>query len=247
MSRATKRATAFSTISHVGPYAKWMRFTARTYVTEVRRFCAILNQSERRDQELNILALEFKSLFADRRFVALLTSQGFDTVPIALAKAVKRINTDLIAATAATRYRPKISVGAMRLLKDRKLLTSVYGILEKMTPRRQLDSIRQMISANCSTVSHALHLLGQTVPLGVHRQPKKVTVFTPELRKIMVTEAEVLADKVRALTPDYAERRLGLMIAKGYVRAILANVRMGRYLAEHHRYRMRRLRAAASQ
>ena len=141
-------------------------------------------------------------------------------------RAIKRRRTMLIGIC------PEI----LDLLKDRPVNATIFGILRKMKPGRQIEAAELMITAGNFSASYARALLAATKQAHLVRsdQPKKVGGLTAEQMARMEREMEALQQDIKSVESRYGDDVLNLVIASGYLSKVLANRRVSRYLQKRH-------------
>jgi ParB-like chromosome segregation protein Spo0J len=125
---------------------------------------------------------------------------------------------------------------AVEILHDQRVGAEAFRSLRRMKPIRQIDVARLMMSAMKFSARFAKVLLDGT--------KQEMLVATPTPRRQEITEAqqsmmeqetdELLkhSDSIKA---NYGNDILDLTAASKYVERLLANVRVHRYLAKHHK------------
>lgn len=123
---------------------------------------------------------------------------------------------------------------AVEILKDTSCPIAVFDILRRMTAVRQIEAAELMVGQNNFTVILAKALLVAT-PDKFLTDPrkKKPGGATSEQMARMDRELASLQAKVRLVEETYGLDNLHLTVAKGYVRKLLANSRIVRWLSQH--------------
>jgi hypothetical protein len=123
----------------------------------------------------------------------------------------------------------------VELLKDRPGINpSVFKVLRKMKPARQMVVVELMLSVNNITNSYAQALLAGTRPADLKdgHKAKQVAGLTPEQMARMERETETLQVDFKAVESRHGDDVLNLMIACGYVSKLLRNSAIERYLVK---------------
>jgi ParB-like chromosome segregation protein Spo0J len=122
------------------------------------------------------------------------------------------------------------------LLKDRAVNASIFAVLRKMKPVRQIEAAELMITAGNFSTSYARALLAATKQACLVKsdQPKKVSGLTTEQMARMEREMGALQEDMKSVESRYGDDVLNLVIASGYLAKLLANQRIGRYLQKRH-------------
>jgi hypothetical protein len=120
-------------------------------------------------------------------------------------------------------------------LSDRHCPMSVFDILRKMKPLRQMAAADLMIQHNNYTVAYASAILAGTphaeLVAGAKAKPKGVT---PAAMARMERELENLQMSAGAIQDTFSRDNLHLTVAKGYLGKLLANRQIHRFLAERY-------------
>lgn len=122
------------------------------------------------------------------------------------------------------------------MLKDKQISHSTFQILRRVKPMRQIEIAELMVSANNYSRGYAEALLlgtpkdmliDPTVPRMKMRVPRE------ELAR-MEMEMETLERDYKAAEDKYAENMLNLTVLLGYIRRLLANSKISRFLNSRH-------------
>jgi hypothetical protein len=124
---------------------------------------------------------------------------------------------------------------AADLLKDKGICPKAIAVLKRVTPIRQIEIADLMISTNNFTYAYAEALF-----IGTHKtqlkNPEKAK--TPELSVETVArmekEMETLEKEFRALEGSYGENMLDFTVARNYVRKLLENARVTKFLTSRY-------------
>jgi hypothetical protein len=129
-----------------------------------------------------------------------------------------------------------IAPEVVEMVKDRLIDASVFGILRRMKPLRQIEAVEIMISANRFTLSYAKVLLAATKPeeLADPEKRKKLAGMSPEDLARMEHEMEKLRRDYRAVEESLGDTMLTLVVARGYVSRLFRNKAVATYLDRHH-------------
>ncbi|WP_458373666.1 plasmid partitioning protein RepB C-terminal domain-containing protein [Pseudomonas laurylsulfatiphila] len=117
-----------------------------------------------------------------------------------------------------------IAPEAIELLKVRMVSKSVFRVLRKMKPLRQIETVEMMISANCFTQNYAQMVLAATRPEMLNAKKSKVTSdANAEDIARMEREMEKLYQDYKVVEDTLGETMLVLVVAKGYMSRVLSN------------------------
>lgn len=109
----------------------------------------------------------------------------------------------------------------------------VFEILKRMKPLRQSEAAEFMIAANNYSVCYFTALLAGTPTneLVGEIKPKKVKGVSPEAR--MEKEFARLQESIADIQDTYGKEHLQLTVVRGYLRKLLGNFKIVRYLLQH--------------
>lgn len=125
-----------------------------------------------------------------------------------------------------------ISPEAIERLKDKPVANQALRILKKVKPYRQVEMAELMALSNTYSASYAKALLAATspdqlvAPLKPDSRPEQIAKLETEMRTI---ERDFVV-----LEETYSRDTLNLQLARGYLKTLLANARVARYLGQKH-------------
>jgi hypothetical protein len=124
---------------------------------------------------------------------------------------------------------------AVDLLKEKQVAHATLEILKKVKPIRQMEIAELMIMSGTYSATYAKSLVmitppDQWVDAGRH---KKRPAKPEELARIE-HEVRIQERDFRMIDESYNEQVMNLTIARTYLRSLLENNRIVRYLAQHH-------------
>mgnify|MGYP000028112457 FL=1 len=121
------------------------------------------------------------------------------------------------------------------MLKDKIVPVQVFPILRKMKAMRQIEATTLMCDAQTFSVTYAKALLAATPKdqLVAPEKPKKIKGLDNEQMERMESEMMSLQREYKLIEENYGTDVLNLTLAKTYLSALLGNVRIVRYLAQH--------------
>ncbi len=125
---------------------------------------------------------------------------------------------------------------AIDLLKDKVISPSTIRLLRKVAPLRQIEIAEMMINANDFTIPFAEALiLGTARELLVKpKTTKKKEGLSPEAIAKMEEEMEAIERDFRAIDESYGENMLNLTLARTYIKKLLDNAKVVRFLNANH-------------
>ncbi|WP_333822936.1 plasmid partitioning protein RepB C-terminal domain-containing protein [Pinisolibacter sp.] len=126
---------------------------------------------------------------------------------------------------------------AIDILKDSPCPIGVFSLLRQMAPIRQIEAAEIMVGQNNFTAVFARVLLAATPDkLRVTLRKKKddgASITSDQLAR-MERELFNLQMQVKSVEESYGADNLQLILAIGYVKKLLANSRVVRWLTQHH-------------
>ena len=122
------------------------------------------------------------------------------------------------------------------LLKDRHINPSVFSILKRMKPLRQIECVDLMIAANQFHHSYAQALLAATKDdqLVASKEGAAVKGLSADEMSRMESEMEEVQRSYRVIESTFGITSLNLAVAKGYFSRLLTNDVIQSYLRQHH-------------
>jgi len=121
---------------------------------------------------------------------------------------------------------------AADLLKDKVISPKAIRLLKKVTAVRQIEIAELMVSANNFTAGYA-----EALTLGTSKdqltnpeEPKQKKGLSPEEIGRMEQEMEALEHDLKAVEESYGENMLNLTLARGYVKKLVDNVKVVKFL-----------------
>lgn len=136
---------------------------------------------------------------------------------------------------------------AADILKTRHMSPLVFSLLKKMKPMRQIEVAELLATASNFSVPYTKALLAATKPemLIDSEKQKALEGLTPEQMLKMEKEMTVLQSDLKLIEESHGNEVLNLVLARGYLAKLLGNVRIVRYLTQHHADILRELQAIA--
>lgn len=130
-----------------------------------------------------------------------------------------------------------INEEAVDLLKDKAVSPKAIWLLRKVTGVRQIEIAELMVSANNFTKLYAeAMVLGTPKDQLVNpEEPKKKKGMTREEIAKLEVEMESVERDLKAVEAAYGENMLNLTVARGYIKRLLENARVVRFLNSNHR------------
>ena len=125
---------------------------------------------------------------------------------------------------------------AVELLKDKPIRARAIQILKRVNALRQLEMAENMCAGDNFTQVYALALLAATreEQLVVKRKPKQLSEVSPAALARAEREMESLRGDIAQLQQTYADNVYALVVIQGYVKRLLANAPIKRFLGRDH-------------
>jgi len=126
-----------------------------------------------------------------------------------------------------------ICAEAVGLLKDQRFSPNLGAVIRKMKPTRQIECVELMVAANNVTASYANALLAATPAemLVSERKPRKLSGISAEQMAKMEKEMGNLQGQYKSIEHSYGQDVLNLVLAKGYLKNLLDNQAVFRFLS----------------
>lgn len=136
---------------------------------------------------------------------------------------------------------------AAEMLKNKHISIGVFSFLRKMKPMRQIEVAELLMTTGNYSVPYVKALLAATHPEMLIDPDKQKVVegLTPEQVAKMEKEMEALQRDLKQVEESHGNQVLNLVLACGYLTKLFANVRVARYLDQHHGEIFRELQAIA--
>lgn len=126
---------------------------------------------------------------------------------------------------------------AVEVLRDKHVAQGALQLLKKVKPVRQIEIAEIMVAAGTYTTTYARALV-MTTPKEQRVDPERPTKLPgvkPEDVARLEHEMRVQERDFRILDESYSEHVMALTIARGYLRLLLENGRVVRFLAQSYR------------
>ena len=125
---------------------------------------------------------------------------------------------------------------AAALLEDKQCSATSIQALKKMKPVRQIEAVELMIAMNNFTIPYARALVASTPPdqLVDADAPKAPKSVSREQIAKLEREMATLQNGIKRIEATFGSDHLHLVLAVGYVRTLLGNDAIARYLEKHH-------------
>ena len=163
------------------------------------------------------------------------------------AKIGEALGLDVGSIQRRTRLLNGISPGAVELLKDVQCPAIVFDLLRQMLPTRQVEAAELMIGQNNFSGQFARALLGATPDKLLVKSQKRAANAGSSADQLARMEHELarLQIQVKSVEDTYGVDNLHLTVARGYVRSLLSNPRIVRWIDQHRPEYLGELQAIA--
>lgn len=124
---------------------------------------------------------------------------------------------------------------AIALLQDKHVALKTLTLLKKVKPIRQIEIAEIMVAAGTYSLTYARALVMTTTKdqLVNPENPKKIPGIKIEDLARLEHEMRIQESDFRMLDETYNEHVMALTISRGYLRPLLENGRVVRFLAQH--------------
>lgn len=148
----------------------------------------------------------------------------------------KALDIDVKKVASSKRLLDGIHPEAVQILKDKAITARALGVLKNVKALRQIEMAQLMVSGNNYTFSYARALLVGTSKdqMVKPEEPKKVRGMSSEDVTRMEKEMESMERDFRLFQDQYGENTLHLGAAQRYVRKLLGNAKVKRFLNQRH-------------
>ena len=150
----------------------------------------------------------------------------------------ERIAKTLAVDVAAIRRKRDLLSGicpeAVQLLKDKRASTGTFREMRRVKPIRQIEMAELMVAANNFSANYAQCLMAATPQeqLLEPEKPKEARGLSLEDMSRMEREMENLGQDLRSVEDSHGRNVLNLVLVLGYLRKLLDNARVVRYLSQ---------------
>ena len=128
-----------------------------------------------------------------------------------------------------------ICAEAVEILRDKHVALATFALLKRVKPLRQIEMAEVMVAAGTYSATYARALVMTTAKeqLVDPESPNKIPGIKPEDLARIEHEMRVQEKDFRMLDETYNEHVMALTIARGYLRTLLENGRIVRFLAQN--------------
>jgi len=125
---------------------------------------------------------------------------------------------------------------ALELLKDKQVATNALRLFKLVKPMRQIEMAELMNKMGNYSKPYAAGLVSRTPQemLTEQARPKKTARAKPEDLARMEVEMQTLEREILLIDESYGRNVVNLTIARGYVKKLLENAKVAKYLGAKH-------------
>lgn len=125
-----------------------------------------------------------------------------------------------------------ICAEALEALKDKPIAEAALRVMKKVKAYRQIEMAELMVLSSTYTASYARMLLAATPPEQLIDAPK--ANGKPDQLAKLELEMRTVEREFVVLEESYSRDTLNLQLARGYLKTLLQNTRVARYLSQKH-------------
>lgn len=146
------------------------------------------------------------------------------------------LNMALKSVKAAITLLDGIHEEAADMLKDKAIAPKAIRMLRKVTATRQISIAELMVGANNFTLGYTAALVLGTPKdqLVKPDEPKQKEGMSAEEIARLEEEMELLERDLKAVDENYGENMLNLTLARGYIKKLMDNAKVVRFLNTNH-------------
>lgn len=164
-------------------------------------------------------------------------------------KIAAALGIDVTSVSRRSRMLNGICPETVDLLKDTHCPMAVFDLIRRMTPMRQIEVAELMVGQNNFTLAFAKALLAATPERQLVDSAKKkaggASTGSAEQFARMEQELATLQAQVKSVEETYGVDNLHFTVARGYIRSLLGNAKIVRWLSNHRREYLQELQSIA--
>jgi hypothetical protein len=185
---------------------------------------------------VNILREAIAALASSRRFVDLLTSQGFMTLPAQISMQVSVLRRD------EEMFLANLRANALALLNGNEINRRARHVLLRLQQSRLVEAAEFMLLLDDLTDNFALALVAATQPeLLVPRKTTHVYGAEAKELKAFVEEGERIFRETKRALCSFKRNSLDLMTLSAFTRRLLANAKILKWLERYEPVALRNM------
>lgn len=155
---------------------------------------------------------------------------------VSMERVARALNMPVRVVKAAMNLLNGIHEDAAELLKDKPIAPKALRLFKRVNANRQIEMAEMMVAANNYYAGYAEALVLGTPKhqLANPEEPKRRAGMSAEEIARLEGEMESLERELRAVTDSYTENMFTLQTAQTYMRSLLKNAKVVRYLNGNH-------------
>jgi ParB-like chromosome segregation protein Spo0J len=188
-----------------------------------------------------LVATEDEAFTYNRRVSRIAIIQEHKMILNAVKKGVseERLARALNVDIAMIRKKRNLLVGicpeAANLLRDKHVPLNAFVELRRLKPLRQIAAAELMVAMNRYSTSYAKSIVAASPEDQLIEERRKVVRGLSDAEMaVMERETAELDREFKLIEQSYGADHLDLVLATGYLARLISNVRVVRYLAQHH-------------
>jgi hypothetical protein len=129
----------------------------------------------------------------------------------------------------------RICPEAVQILKDKRVVAGALRELRKVKPMRQIEIAELLFSARNFTLGYVQYLVAATAPdqLVEGERPSEARELLADDLRGMEHEMDALAKQFKLIEESHGKNVLSLVLMVGYLKKLLDNARIVRYLSQN--------------
>lgn len=152
------------------------------------------------------------------------------------ARIARTLNLDISSIKQKRDLLEGICPEAVELLRDKDVTTGALREFRKVKPMRQIEMAELVCASHNFSAGYAKCLVVATPQeqMADPERPKEVRGLTADEIARMEHEMETLGKEFKIIEETHGKNTLNLVVAIGYLRNLLNNARVVRFLSQHH-------------
>jgi ParB-like chromosome segregation protein Spo0J len=152
------------------------------------------------------------------------------------SRIAKALNVDVARIRQKRNLLDGICPEAIELLKDRRATTGALRELRRALPMRQIEIAELMCAAHNFSENYAKCLVAATPDeqLVDGERPRELRGLTSDELSRMEHEMETLGREFKLIEQSYGKNNLNMVVATGYLKQLLDNARVVRFLSQRY-------------
>ena len=153
------------------------------------------------------------------------------------ARIAKTLNVDIFHIKQKRDLLDGICKEAVRLLREKRVTAGTMRELRKVKPMRQIEMSELMCASHNFSIGYAKCLVAATPQEQMLESdhPKEIRGLTADDISRMEREMDTLGREFKIIEESHGRNVLNLVVVVGYLRRLLDNARIVRFLSQNHR------------